>query len=80
MGRVAESLKTGRSSYYIYKATEKLYEACAAQADYAIDPADRKAGKLQTTADGEEIGSSKGGPWHEGTPLPLHSPLPTQIS
>jgi cytochrome b pre-mRNA-processing protein 3 len=69
LGRVRESLSTGKSSYYIYKATENMYKACAAQADYAIEAADRKAGKLQTTADGEEIGASKGGPWHEGTPL-----------
>ncbi|KAK4123939.1 hypothetical protein N657DRAFT_656252 [Parathielavia appendiculata] len=69
MGRVAQSLATGKSSYYIFNATEKLYKACAAQADYAIDPAARKAGKLQTTADGEEIGVSKGGRWHDDLAL-----------
>ncbi|KAK4043230.1 thiolase-like protein [Parachaetomium inaequale] len=69
LGRVGESLATGKSSYYIYKATENMYKACAAQADYAIEAADRKAGKLQTTADGEEIGASKGGPWHDDLAL-----------
>ncbi|KAJ4292308.1 Mitochondrial beta-keto-acyl synthase [Collariella sp. IMI 366227] len=33
-----------------------MYKACANQADYTIDPKDRKAGKLQTAEDGEEIG------------------------
>ncbi|KAL2188860.1 thiolase-like protein [Thermothelomyces heterothallicus CBS 203.75] len=65
LGRVRQSLATGQSSYFIYKATETHYKACAAQADYAIEPADRKSGKLRTTADGEEIGVSKGGPWHQ---------------
>jgi cytochrome b pre-mRNA-processing protein 3 len=66
LGRVAQSLIPGKSSYYIYGATEQMYKACAAQADYAIEVADRKAGTLRTTADGEEIGTSKGGPWHSG--------------
>ncbi|KAL2168171.1 hypothetical protein VTG60DRAFT_288 [Thermothelomyces hinnuleus] len=65
LGRVRQSLATGQSSYFIYKATETHYKACAAQADYAIEPADRKSGKLRTTSDGEEIGVSKGGPWHQ---------------
>lgn len=66
LGRVRQTLATGHSSYFIYKGTETLYKACAAQADYAIERADRKSGKLQTAADGEEIGVSKGGPWHQG--------------
>jgi cytochrome b pre-mRNA-processing protein 3 len=66
LGRVSQSLAAGKSSYYVYKSTERMYKACAAQADYTIDAADRKAGKLQTTADGEEIGVTKGGPWHAG--------------
>ena len=66
-GRIAQSLAKGQSSYYVYGATEKLYKLCAAQADYTIDPVARKAGTLQTTADGEEIGTTKGGPWHDGT-------------
>ncbi|KAL2164619.1 hypothetical protein VTH06DRAFT_3836 [Thermothelomyces fergusii] len=65
LGRVRQSLAAGHSSYFIYRASESLYKACAAQADYAIEPADRKSGKLKTTADGEEIGASKGGPWHQ---------------
>ncbi|KAK4173941.1 ubiquinol-cytochrome C chaperone-domain-containing protein [Triangularia setosa] len=61
---------TGRS-YFIYQATEQLHKACGAQADYTIDPADRKASKLKHTADGEEIGTSGGegskapSVWHE---------------
>ncbi len=69
VGRIAQSLAKGQSSYYVYGATEQLYKLCAAQADYTIDPAARKAGTLQTTADGEEIGASQGGPWHDGTPF-----------
>ena len=66
-GRIAQSLAKGQSSYYVYGTTEQLYKFCAAQAEYTIDAADRKAGTLQTTADGEEIGTTKGGPWHDGT-------------
>ncbi|KAK4650665.1 Serine carboxypeptidase 3 [Podospora pseudocomata] len=65
---------TGRS-YMIYQATEQLHKACAAQAEYTIDPEDRKASKLKHTPDGEEIGrsgggggeggSAKGSVWHE---------------
>ncbi|KAH6850299.1 ubiquinol-cytochrome C chaperone-domain-containing protein [Chaetomium sp. MPI-CAGE-AT-0009] len=62
--RVRESMATGNNTYYIYKVTEDLYKACAAQADYAIAAADRKAGTLKTTEDGEEIGTSKAGTWH----------------
>ncbi|KAL2019661.1 hypothetical protein VTK56DRAFT_9280 [Thermocarpiscus australiensis] len=67
--RVAERLVPGKSSYYIYGATERMYKACAAQADYVIEAADRKAGRLTTTADGEEIGVSKGGEWHNDLAL-----------
>ncbi|KXX76930.1 CBP3-like protein [Madurella mycetomatis] len=69
VSRVAQSLGAQKSNYYIYAATERLYKACAAQADYAIEAADRKAGTLKTTADGEEIGVSKGGDWHNALSL-----------
>jgi hypothetical protein len=69
LDRVRESLSTGNSTYYIYRVTEDLYKACAAQADYTIDAADRKAGTLQTTEDGEEIGTSKIETWHKGMSL-----------
>ncbi|KAK4157986.1 thiolase-like protein [Chaetomidium leptoderma] len=69
IGRVTQGMVKGKSSYYIYGTTERLYKACAAQADYTIEVADRKAGKVQTTADGEEIGVSKGGPWHDDLAL-----------
>ncbi|KAL2256646.1 hypothetical protein VTK26DRAFT_1359 [Humicola hyalothermophila] len=70
MGRIAETLAQGQSQYYVYGATERMYKACAAQADYMIEAADRKAGTLKTSPDGEEIGSSKGGPWHNELGLP----------
>ncbi|GAB1320633.1 Ubiquinol-cytochrome c chaperone domain-containing protein [Madurella fahalii] len=69
VGRVVQSLGAQRSNYYIYAATERLYKACAAQADYVIEAADRKAGTLKTTVDGEEIGVSKGGEWHNDLSL-----------
>lgn len=79
LDRVAQTLATGKSSYYIYGATERVYKIFAAQADYTIDVEDRKAGTLKATADGEEIGTSKGGPWHEGMfnapPLLLSLPI-----
>jgi cytochrome b pre-mRNA-processing protein 3 len=65
-GRVAQSLGGTRSGYFIYGTTERMYKFAAAQADYTIDPADRKSGALQMAEDGEEIGTSKGGPWHDG--------------
>ncbi|KAK4186535.1 CBP3-like protein [Podospora australis] len=58
------SLAKDQSPYHIYQATERLYKACSAQADYTIDPKSRKAGTLKTTDEGEEIGVSTGGPWH----------------
>jgi cytochrome b pre-mRNA-processing protein 3 len=64
--RIARSLAAGHSSYFIYGVTERVYKHCASQADYTIDVKDRKAGTLKATADGEEIGTSKGGPWHNG--------------
>ena len=76
VGRVAQRLVKGKSTYYIYIASERLYKACAKQAEYAIEEADRKAGKLKTTADGEEIGASQGGPWHNGVFFPFHILLP----
>ncbi|EAQ89149.1 hypothetical protein CHGG_05768 [Chaetomium globosum CBS 148.51] len=67
--RVRESLSAGKSNYFIYGATEALYKACAAQADYTIEAADRKAGTLKTTEEGEEIGTSKAGTWHNDLDL-----------
>lgn len=77
LGRVAERLASGKSTYYVYSATERMYKACASPSDYIIDPKDRKAGKLKTSGDGEEIGTSKGGPWHNGLSLPASYPLST---
>ncbi len=56
------------NTYRVYSATERIYKQCAAQADYVIDAAARKAGTLNTAEDGEEIGEGKvkGGVWHTG--------------
>ncbi|KAK4137778.1 hypothetical protein BT67DRAFT_439012 [Trichocladium antarcticum] len=67
---VAERLATSKSTYYVYTVTERLHKACAKQAEYSIEEADRKAGKIATAADGEEIGISQGGPWHNELALP----------
>jgi hypothetical protein len=55
--------------YVIYGATQRIYEKCAAQADYTISEADRKSGKLELAEDGEEIGQAAGegsNVWHTG--------------
>jgi len=49
------------AAYTVYGNTERLTRLVAAQADYTIDAADRKAGKVILTPDGEEV----------GRPLPL---------
>ncbi|KAL1843810.1 hypothetical protein VTJ49DRAFT_7520 [Mycothermus thermophilus] len=64
-GRVSQSLRANQSSYYVYSATEHVYKYCASQADYAIDEKLRKDDTLQTTAEGEEIGTSMNSVWHQ---------------
>ncbi|KAK4167578.1 CBP3-like protein [Cladorrhinum sp. PSN259] len=55
-----------QSPYFIYTSTERLYKACAAQADYDISKEARKKGQLKLTEEGEEIGTSKTkNPWHD---------------
>ncbi|KAK0738517.1 ubiquinol-cytochrome C chaperone-domain-containing protein [Schizothecium vesticola] len=59
-------------TYVIYGSTERLCELLTAQADYRIDAAQRAAGEVRETADGEEIGEPavKGGVWHSDFDLP----------
>ncbi|KAK4146943.1 thiolase-like protein [Dichotomopilus funicola] len=59
------------NSYLVYGRTETLYKICAAPADYTIDEGARKAGTLQTTEEGEEIGTGvvPGGVWHDDLAL-----------
>ena len=57
-----------QSPYFIYTSTERLYKACASQADYEIPAGSRKNGTLKLTEEGEEIGVSKNpNPWHDGS-------------
>ncbi|KAK1831777.1 ubiquinol-cytochrome C chaperone-domain-containing protein [Podospora conica] len=59
-------------TYVIYGCTERLCELLTAQADYRIDPAQRAAGEVRESADGEEIGEPliAGGVWHTDFDLP----------
>lgn len=52
--------------YQIFGATQDIYKACSNPAMYKISEADRKAGTVPMTEDGEEIGVG-GGIWHDGT-------------
>ena len=51
--------------YQIYGATESIYKACSAPANYKISPELRKKEEVPMTEDGEEIGIG-GGVWHDG--------------
>lgn len=63
--RLKNTAKKTTHSYMVYGATEDMYKTCAAQADYKITQADRKAGKIRQLPDGEEVGFG-GGMWHDG--------------
>ncbi|KAK3990569.1 CBP3-like protein [Cladorrhinum sp. PSN332] len=66
IGKRIAGIAGDQSPYFIYTATERLYKACAAQADYEISKEARKKGELKLTEEGEEIGVSKiKNPWHE---------------
>jgi hypothetical protein len=66
------------SSYATYRCMERIAKACASQANYTIDDADRKNGTVAMTAEGEEIGRSiaisEG--WHTSKGLVLFFPWP----
>lgn len=63
--RLRTTARKTTHSYMVYGATEHIYKTCAAQADYKITQADRKAGKVQLLPDGEEVGVGSG-MWHDG--------------
>lgn len=63
--RLQNTARKTTHSYMVYGATEHMYKACSAQADYTITEADRKAGKIRQLEDGEEVGVGSG-MWHDG--------------
>lgn len=85
VGNLAKILKAAvggvggtNNTYAIYGVTQNWAKLCASQADYSISKEDRKADRVKTTEEGEEVGVSKGGVWHDGLFSPLSPPdLPT---
>ncbi|KAM7202349.1 CBP3-like protein [Naviculisporaceae sp. PSN 640] len=69
VGNLAKILKAAvggkTNTYAIYGLTQNWAKLCAGQADYTISKEDRKAEKVKTTEEGEEVGTSKGGVWHD---------------
>jgi hypothetical protein len=61
--------KATQGSYAVYGASELIYKHIASQAEYNISAEDREAGKVALGRDGEEIGTSSGGMWHDGSSL-----------
>lgn len=59
--------KATQGSYAVYGASELIYKYVASQADYNITQAERDAEKVTLGPDGEEIGTSSGGMWHDGS-------------
>jgi hypothetical protein len=70
LGRLQGVLAGTTASYLIYGASEKIYKTCSAQAAYSISEQDRKDGKITLGPDGEDVGISRGGIWHNGTSFP----------
>jgi cytochrome b pre-mRNA-processing protein 3 len=52
-------------TYMLYAATKEIYNVCARQATYQIDPKLRKDNKLEHTSEGEELGTGET-MWHTG--------------
>jgi hypothetical protein len=67
--RVVESLlsRSGNTAetYVSYGLTQKLFEACSAQADYRIPQAAQKGADIPKTASGEDVGTGEGW-WYNG--------------
>ncbi|KAI5855578.1 ubiquinol-cytochrome C chaperone-domain-containing protein [Durotheca rogersii] len=55
--------------YRVVQATETIYKACSREALYTISIADRKAGTIPKTTEGEDIGEGKT-MWHQDFKLP----------
>ena len=51
-------------TYTAYGATEELFKACGAQADYSIPQASDSEAEMPKTEEGEDLGVGKGW-WHE---------------
>lgn len=58
--------KKATQPYAIFGATDLIYKACSAPANYIISPELRKTDDVPKTEDGEEIGVG-GGVWHDGS-------------
>jgi hypothetical protein len=56
---------TAAGTYVSYGMTQKLFEACSAQADYQIPQAAKKGEDVPKTAGGEDLGVGSGW-WYEG--------------
>lgn len=66
LGKLQGALAGTTTSYLIYGASEKFYNMCSVQAAYSISEQDRKDGKVTLGPDGEDVGVSGGGVWHNG--------------
>ncbi|KKA19342.1 Ubiquinol-cytochrome C chaperone [Rasamsonia emersonii CBS 393.64] len=62
--RIAQSLvsrsRNTTETYVSYGLTQKLFEACSAQADYRIPQAAQKGAEIPKTASGEDLGVGEG--------------------
>ncbi|KAL1958091.1 hypothetical protein VTO42DRAFT_5131 [Malbranchea cinnamomea] len=61
------------TSYIAFGATKKLFEACAAQADYTVPQAFQKGAEIPKTAAGEDLGVGEGWWYKEIGLLPTFS-------
>lgn len=57
---------TTAETYVAYGFTQKLFEACSAQADYRIPQASQKGAQVPKTPAGEDLGVGEGW-WYEGS-------------
>ena len=55
-----------RDAYVVYGNTERLCGTLCGQAEYAISAAERKAGEVRLTEEGEEVGTGHS-VWHTGS-------------
>jgi cytochrome b pre-mRNA-processing protein 3 len=61
-------LKSTSEPYQVHRATQAIYKACAAQANYTISETDKRNGTVLMTEEGEQIGTGNT-TWHTGTDL-----------
>lgn len=67
-------VKSTSQPYVVHRATETMYKACAAQANYTISEKDKRDGTVKTAEDGEQIGTGDS-TWHNGMNPDLALPL-----